>query len=76
MDFEDSVYINSLDCSFVLNKARFFLGDRWITIGELATTGKQELLVVHLPDIEEFLEKREHLDDGTFDWLEWGPRVN
>lgn len=66
------------DVSMITNKTKFFLGDKWIYVGENKTTLARNggVLEVDIPDIEGFLAKRETLDDGTFDWLEWGPRVN
>lgn len=73
---EDSVYPASFDCNFILKKARFFLGDRWILIGDIMLSQDKNTTDVTMPDVEEFLAGLEALDDGTFDWLEWGPRVN
>lgn len=77
---EEEAYPPSLDINFFLKKGRFFLGDRWIDIGKVESiterTSKGLIFHVNMPQIEEFFEKREYLDDGTFDWYEWGPRVN
>lgn len=74
--YEDPVYINTIDCSFLLKKARFFLGDRWIDIGPIKLRNNQYMTEMDMPDIETFIARRIDLNDGTEDWLEWGPRLN
>lgn len=31
---------------------------------------------VELPDTEKWVNDRVDLDDGTIDWVRWGPRLN
>jgi hypothetical protein len=31
---------------------------------------------VDMPDVGKFIMERLYLDDGTMEWMEWGPRVN
>lgn len=70
----------SFPCPFDVNevtrKAKFLLGDRWILIGEIVIGSDKNDLFIEVPDVEQFLASREHLDDGTLDWAEWGPRMN
>lgn len=70
--FPPTVEINDL-----LKKARFFLGDRWIEIGDVVfhEVGPKTF-EMEVPDIGLFFAMREGLEDGTEEWYEWGPRVN
>lgn len=70
------IYPPVCDFNVILRQARFLLGDHWILIGHYTCDVCGYFLVADLPDVNKFFEGREHLDDGTFDWLEWGPRVN
>lgn len=69
------------DINQLLKRVRFFLGDRWVDLGEIRyefvkTNENNGYLNMQIPDIELFIESREKLDDGTADWSVWGPRVN
>jgi len=57
-------------------KVSFFLGDRWIPIGEMKTIIENKNVYVRMPNIEGFFESRQYLNDGTAEWAMWGPRVN
>lgn len=72
-DFSEA---KNFDVNMVTKKMKFFLGDRWIVVGDIKTTCHKDHMDIQMPDIEMFLIQREHLDDGTYDWLDWGPRVN
>lgn len=71
------LYPQPFDFDMNARKVKFFLGDRWIAVGDIQIAQqKSACMDITMPDIEGFLHSREFLDDGTFDWLEWGPRVN
>lgn len=72
----NDIYPSACDFNVILRQARFLLGDRWILIGYYTCNRQGFFLVANLPDIGKFFEDREHLDDGTMDWLHWGPRMN
>lgn len=76
MEFEKDLYPAPFDINTTIGKARFFLGDKWIEIGEVEIKQKGNVCEVALPDFGKFLADRVWLDDGTLDWVEWGPRVN
>lgn len=78
---EMGVYPPAVEFNSVLQKARFFMGDRWIDIGDFTTTTVKTpdqgiSMVVNMPDMDKFFREREDLNDGTEDWCLWGPRVN
>ena len=78
---EIGVYPPAVEFNSVLQKARFFMGDRWIDIGDFTmkpvpTPTHEVAMVVSMPNVNEFFEGRKELDDGTKDWCLWGPRVN
>lgn len=75
MDF-DMLYPSSFEMNDYLQKARMFLGDRWIEIGDFVITGSKNDCCVQVPDVEQWLDSREYLNDGTEDWAVWGPRMN
>lgn len=66
------------DINHGMKKVRFFLGDRWIIVGEITHTLHlpNKTIETNIPDLGQFLEKRKDLDDGSYDWAAWGPRVN
>jgi hypothetical protein len=72
----DLLYPPSVEVNMNLKKQRLFVGDRWIDIGDVQIWQDKTGMHVVLPDFEVFLAQINDLDDGTFDWLEWGPRVN
>lgn len=79
--WDNTDYPPSIEVNPTLKKVRFFLGDRWLTVGKWQTTienkGRNTACIsIELPDILAFIEQREILDDGTLDWYAWGPRVN
>lgn len=71
-------YPSPFDISEITNETKFFLGDRWIDVGnnEVKLHRNGGIAEIVLPDIEEFLIERQYLNDGTMEWLEWGPTVN
>ena len=76
---ETSLAPSSIDISFHTKKCRFFLGDRWIDVGPVSLKTHRSLILdmeVQMPDVGAFLIERLDLNDGTEDWMEWGPRVN
>lgn len=77
---ESEVTVNSLDLNFDLQQARFFLGDHWIPLGSIPRTTTKDkhglIISVNMDVLDQFLLERMAADDGTDDWLEWGPRVN
>lgn len=76
MDFEN-IYPPSIDINTVFNKARFFILDHWVDIGDIEIIPEGRYVVsLKLPDIETFVENLEYTNDGSIDWYLWGPRVN
>jgi hypothetical protein len=74
---EQNVAPSSVDISFHTKKCRFFLGDRWLEVGKVSLKHSRAMVMdVDMPDVGAFILDRLHLDDGTEDWLKWGPRVN
>lgn len=77
---ETEVSVSSMDLNFDLQQARFFLGDRWYNIGPISHTtirDKQGLIMqVNMEHLDEFMERKLLDNDGSEDWMEWGPRVN
>lgn len=77
---ESEVSVSSLDLNFHLQQARFFLGDHWIKLGSILRTTTRDkhglIMSVNMEVLDQFLLERLAADDGTGDWLEWGPRVN
>lgn len=71
-----SLYPNPFEINDYSGKARMFLGDRWVEIGDFIVNFDKEGCTVITPDVESFLNSREHLDDGTLDWAAWGVRLN
>lgn len=73
----NDIYPPTIEINTVVNKARLFVGDRWIIIGDLEFEMKGKLLIeIKLPDIDRFIERMDYYDDGRADWAEWGPRIN
>lgn len=72
----DMFYPSSFDMNDFNGKARMFLGDRWVIVGDFVITGSKTDMHVQVPDVEQWLNSREYLDDGTLDWAAWGPRMN
>lgn len=59
-------------------KQQFFLGDRWVEIGEVQLRvglHSSEMQLI-FPDINAFFAEQFALDNGAREWLDWGPRVN
>lgn len=78
--WQDSSYPPSIEINSTLRKMRFFLGDRWLEIGEakfITVVEKGRMFIrIDLPNVEAFLIQGEVQDNGTLDWYGWGPRVN
>lgn len=73
----DDIYPESIDINETTRKVRFFLGDRWIEIGEMEMIYESRYVVdIEMPDIEGFLMQQFALDNGSEDWLNWGTRLN
>lgn len=70
------LYPSPFNANMTTKKAKFFMNGSWILVGDITLTCDKNCMSVMLPDIGVFLESREYLDDGTFDWAEWGPRLN
>jgi hypothetical protein len=72
------IYPPTLEINTVIGQARFFLGDRWIKIGKIECIDTVEngkyFVEMQFPDIDLFMECRG--DDGSYDWAEWGVRMN
>lgn len=75
MDF-NMLYPNPFEMNDYQKKARMFLGDRWVVVGDFVIAGGKYGFIVETPDVRAWLASREHLDDGTLEWAAWGPRVN
>lgn len=74
-------YPPAINFDALTRRVEFFLGDRWIKIGDWKTNvegrGKDNAIMsVQMPDIDMFLREQFDLDNGTEDWAIWGPRVN
>lgn len=73
-------YPPAVDFNVESGKVKFFLGDRWVEIGEWATRtiiedGKMRVQMA-MPNMTEFFDEQRLLDNGSDDWAMWGPRVN
>lgn len=76
MNFDD-LYPKPIDVNMDTRKMKFFLNGTWIVVGDIKITSQKAFCMdVTMPDVESFIFDREYLDDGTLDWLEWGPRLN
>lgn len=76
MEF-DMLYPKPFDVNMVTRRVRFFLGNNWVAVGDIQISSQKLFCMdITMPDMQTFLANRESLDDGTFDWLEWGPRMN
>jgi len=57
---------------------KVFVLDHWQHIGEIKTTTVIEkghmIMQMQMPDVEGWIMRQ--VDDGTLDWVNWGPMVN
>lgn len=70
-------YPPAVDISTITGKISYFMGDRWIAIGKVNfmfnTNGTIRMV---LPDINLLLSQQIAKEDGSAEWLTWGPRLN
>lgn len=60
-------------------KSYLFVGDRWSAMGDIEyfyqpDSAKTGTIYMKIPD--PILYAQEHAEEGAYDWLQWGPRVN
>lgn len=60
----------------ITGEVRFFLGDHWISIGYAYLVMTAQGPIPQLPDCDQFIRDRRHLDDGSDDWYRFGPTLN
>lgn len=66
----------AVQMSGITGECRFFLGDHWIHVGNSHLVMTNHGPMLQLPDLDQFVQERQHLDDGTDIWMSWGPTVN